>query len=122
MRSTKAPTISAGVMMAKVIWNMKNTVSGSVVFGATASRATPSRSDLVEIADPGPAAVEGEAVGAEQPDHRHEAGDGETLHQHREQVLGAHEPAIEQRKPRQSHEQNQRRGRDQPGGIARVDH
>ena len=30
MRSTKAPTISAGVMIAKVIWNMKNTVSGIV--------------------------------------------------------------------------------------------
>jgi len=33
MRSTKAPTISPGVMIAKVIWNMKNTVSGMVVSG-----------------------------------------------------------------------------------------
>ena len=48
--------ISAGVMMAKVIWNMKKTVSGSVVFGATASRGTPSRSALskLPIHAPGP--------------------------------------------------------------------
>ena len=30
MRSAKPPTISAGVMIAKVIWNMTNTVSGIV--------------------------------------------------------------------------------------------
>ncbi|MNN39908.1 hypothetical protein D3C81_1539640 [compost metagenome] len=28
MRSAKAPTISAGVMMAKVIWKVMNTLSG----------------------------------------------------------------------------------------------
>ncbi len=28
MRSAKAPTISAGVMIAKVSWNTENTVSG----------------------------------------------------------------------------------------------
>ena len=30
MRSAKAPTISAGVIMAKVIWKVMNTVSGIV--------------------------------------------------------------------------------------------
>ena len=30
MRSAKAPTINAGVMMAKVIWNITNTLSGTV--------------------------------------------------------------------------------------------
>ncbi|MNW71014.1 hypothetical protein D3C74_506040 [compost metagenome] len=30
MRSAKAPVISAGVMMAKVIWNMMKTLSGIV--------------------------------------------------------------------------------------------
>ena len=29
MRSAKAPTISAGVMMAKVIWKVMNTLSGN---------------------------------------------------------------------------------------------
>jgi hypothetical protein len=59
---------------------------------------------LAEVADIGAAGVEGETIGAGKPGHGNEAGDGETLHQHREQVLGAHEPAIEQGKPRQSHE------------------
>ena len=30
MRSAKPPMTSAGVMTAKVIWNMKNTLSGTV--------------------------------------------------------------------------------------------
>ena len=30
IRSAMAPTISAGVMMAKVIWNITNTLSGTV--------------------------------------------------------------------------------------------
>jgi hypothetical protein len=30
MRSAKAPTTSAGVMIAKVSWNIANTVSGTV--------------------------------------------------------------------------------------------
>jgi hypothetical protein len=66
---------------------------------------------FVEIADPVAPTAEGETVGANEPQHRGEAGDHETVHQHREQVLGAHEPAIEQSKPRQRHEQNERRGR-----------
>ena len=83
-------------MMAKVIWNMKNTVSGSVVPGATVIARNAEQEHLVEIADPGATAVEGETIGAGKPQHRNEAGNGETLHQHREQVLGAHQPAIEQ--------------------------
>ncbi len=35
--------MSAGVMMAKVIWNMKKAVSGIFVPSQTASRATDSR-------------------------------------------------------------------------------
>jgi hypothetical protein len=31
MRSTKAPVTTAGVMMAKAIWNMTNTLSGMVM-------------------------------------------------------------------------------------------
>ena len=44
MRSAKPPMTSAGVMMAKVIWNMKNRVSGMVPLSA--SRVTPSRKAL----------------------------------------------------------------------------
>jgi hypothetical protein len=48
MRSTNAPTISAGVMIAKVIWNMKKTVSGMVVLGARVCRPTPLRKALLK--------------------------------------------------------------------------
>ena len=48
MRSTNAPTISAGVMIANVIWNMKKTVSGTVVFGASVCRPTPFRKILLK--------------------------------------------------------------------------
>ena len=55
MRSANAPTISAGVMMAKVIWNMKNTVSGILVLGSAASRVTPSSKALSKLPSQGPA-------------------------------------------------------------------
>ena len=44
MRSAKAPTISAGVMMAKVIWNVMNTDSGMVPL--MESTVTPARNIL----------------------------------------------------------------------------
>ena len=37
MRSAKAPTINAGVMMAKVIWNAKKRISGIVPDNTSAS-------------------------------------------------------------------------------------
>ncbi len=40
MRSAKAPTISAGVMMAKVIWKVMNTDSGIVAASALVRRAS----------------------------------------------------------------------------------
>ena len=44
MRSAKAPTIRAGAMMAKVIWNIMNTVSGIVA--TRLSTPTPERNAL----------------------------------------------------------------------------
>lgn len=44
MRSAKPPTMSAGVMIAKVIWNIANTVSG--IEPLTASCVTPARNAL----------------------------------------------------------------------------
>ena len=38
MRSANAPVISAGVMIAKVIWNVMNTVSGIVAGSASSTR------------------------------------------------------------------------------------
>ena len=57
MRSAKAPMTSAGVMIAKVIWNMKNTVSGMVP--SPTSRVDAGEERLVEAADE---AVRGAAV------------------------------------------------------------
>ena len=44
IRSANAPTMSAGVMMAKVSWNIWNTVSGIVPF--IESTPTPDRKNL----------------------------------------------------------------------------
>jgi hypothetical protein len=44
MRSAKPPMTSAGVMIAKVIWNMKKTVSGTVP--EIEVRVTPDRNAL----------------------------------------------------------------------------
>jgi hypothetical protein len=48
--------------------------------------------DLAETADPVVAGPEREAVGVGEPQQRHQAGDGETLHQHGKHVLGSHQP------------------------------
>jgi hypothetical protein len=47
MRSAKPPMTSAGVITAKVIWNMKKTLSGTVP--ETASRVTPARKALSRL-------------------------------------------------------------------------
>src|SRR6185369_12476525 len=77
---------------------------------------------LLQIANPGDRAAEGQAIAAKKPNYRDEAGYGEALHQHGEQVLGADQPSIEQGQPRQSHEQNQGSRSYQPSGVPRVDH
>ena len=121
MRSANPPMTSAGVMMAKVIWNMKNRVSGMVPLSA--SRVTSDQECLIESANEGlcgTAVGERERVADGQPQQRHDAGDGETLHQDGEHVLGAHQAGVEQREARQGHEQNQGGCGDDPGRITRV--
>ena len=76
----------------------------------------------IEIADPGPAAAESQAVAANEPQHRSDTGHRETLHQHRQDILGLHQPAVKQRQGRQGHQQHQRRRTDNPAGIAAIDH
>ena len=65
--------------------------------------------------------VEGQAVAEDHPGHRNQAGDGKTLHQHRQDVLRAHHAAVEQGQAGDDHEQHQGRGGEHPGGVARVD-
>ena len=64
------------------------------------------------------AIAEGQAIANGQPDDRRDAADRKTMHQDGEHAVRSHEPAIEQREPRQRHEQNQRRGRQYPRRIA----
>ncbi len=121
MRSAKPPITSAGVMMAKVIWNMKNTLSGMVPRDGLARDAGEKR--LVEAADESlrrAAVAEGQRIAHGEPEQRHHAGDGEALHEDGQHVLGTHQARVEQRESGQRHEQHQRGGRDQPGGVARV--
>ena len=66
------------------------------------------------------AIAKGEAVDTNKPQHRGQAGNGEAVHQHRKHVLGAHQAAIEQRQARQGHEEDQRRGRQNPGRVGTV--
>ncbi len=81
--------------------------------------------DLGEAADivvDGPAACERQAVAVDHPKDRHHAHDGEHLHQHGYDVLGAHEPGVEQGKARDRHQQHKHRRRQHPGGVALVGH
>ena len=55
MRSANAPTISAGVMMAKVIWKVMNTVSGIVP--DKASTVTPLRKAFSRLPQYAPSPV-----------------------------------------------------------------
>ena len=64
--------------------------------------------------------VEGERVTAHQPQDRHQTRQREALHQHRQHVLRAYESAIEEGETRDRHEEDQRRGGEDPRGIARV--
>ncbi|MNE37730.1 hypothetical protein D3C80_1315970 [compost metagenome] len=76
----------------------------------------------VEVDDPllHAGGVEGQAVAVEDPQHADQAGDGEALHHHRKDVLGTDHAAVEQRQAGDGHEQDQRGGRQHPGGIAAV--
>ena len=77
--------------------------------------------DLVESADECGAAREGETVAVDHPDQDHDADAVEHVHQHREHVLGAHQAAVEQRKARDRHQQDEHAGGHHPGVVALVE-
>ena len=70
-RSGKAPTISAGVITAKVIWNSAKTPSGRPLPGN--DRREPAEKRLARPAQHGAVAVEGQAVADHRPEQRHDA-------------------------------------------------
>ena len=67
-------------------------------------------------------AAEGDGITHRQPQHAHQRGEGETLHEDRQDVARPDKPAIEKREPRQAHHQDQRRRDQDPGGIRSVHH
>ena len=99
IRSAVAPVISAGVMMANVIWNAQNSTNGMVrnaeeVVGLRL--AEQCRSDVLhpcelEVADePAVAGVaERQAEHHREPEHAEDAHREEVLHEHAEHVLAA---------------------------------
>ena len=129
MRSAKAPTISAGVIAAKVSWNIANT-DFRAPCAIRLSRVMPARKALVEAADEAvpvdhaglhALGAEGQAVAVGDPQHADQRDDREALHQHAEHVLGPHQAAVEQRQAGQAHHQHQQAGGQHPGGVAAVD-
>ena len=78
-------------------------------------------SGLREVADEGVAGAEGEAVADEDPEHADDAGGQHALHEDVEDVLRAHQAAVEEGETGKRHHQDERRGRQDPGGVAAVD-
>ena len=63
---------------------------------------------------------EREAVAVDRPQHDDEREDDEHLHQHRQHVLRADEPAVEQREARDRHHDHEHRGDDHPRVVALI--
>jgi hypothetical protein len=59
-------------------------------------------------------------VADDDPLHGDDSHHDEVLHQHAENVFRADQPAVEQEHARNGHEQYQRRRRQHPGGVARI--
>jgi hypothetical protein len=83
MRSTTAPRISAGVMIANIAWNIAK-ISSGIWAGAWRSwppshRATPREAELAEVADPCVPGAEREAVSDQDPEHTDHARGQEAL-------------------------------------------
>ena len=94
MRSTRAPEIRAGVMIANMPWNRAKEVA---LIGKPGARgASPS----------GPPGIKGKAVADHDPQHADQPHQEETHHHGVEHVLGACEAAVEERQAR-GHQQHQ---------------
>ena len=106
-------------MIANVIWNVANTDSGIVPTTDAGSEAR--EKGLAEPADERARSVEREAVAVGDPQQRDERRNREALHQHRERILDADHPGVQERKARQGHEEYERGRNHHPGGVAAVD-
>ncbi len=84
-------------------------------------QAHAAQEESAQSADEPIARRERQAVADDHPQHGHQTGDGEALHQRGEHVFLAHHAAIEQRQTGNGHHQHQRGGGQHPGVVAGVD-
>ena len=78
----------------------------------------PWRNSATESADERRAGGEGQRVGDDGVDHRHQAGDGEARHHRVADVLLAHHAAVEEPETRDRHHQHERHRGQHPGRVA----
>ncbi len=83
-------------------------------------QAHAAQEEPAQSADEPVARRESQAVADDHPQHGHQTGDGEALHQRGEHVFLAHHAAIEQRQTGNGHHQHQRGGGQHPGVVAGV--
>ena len=106
MRSTKEPTMRAGVMIANVIWYSAQSASGMV--SQTAALVIPASMALSRPPRmPGTASREAEGVAHDVPQEGHDAGEGEALHEDGEHVLALDDAGVEGGETGNGHEQDQ---------------
>ena len=115
MRSAKAPTISAGVMAAKVTWKTTKSSSGMTTpllkVAADRVRRDALQEQLVEAAEERVALGEGHAVAVDHPQHRRSARRStNTCISTDSMFLRAHQAAVEQRQAGDGHQDDQRGG------------
>ena len=121
MRSAIAPTISAGVMMANMSWNIAQTLCETQLLPwPTELPSTPLRKTCSRLPRKGEPDPKRQAVAAHPPQDRHHARNAQALGENGKDVLAPHQAAVEQRQSRQGHEQHQRRRSHLPGVVART--
>ena len=128
MRSANEPAMSAGVMIANVIW--KHHVDGlgdrrrqRVRIVRTARHVDSGCPGETHGDNPpmnGAAAGERQAVGDDEVDHRDQARDGEARHHRVADVLLADHAAVEEAEARDRHHQNERHRGQHPRRVAGV--
>ena len=113
-RSAVAPVISAGVMIANVIWNAQNSTNGIVRNSKNGSpgssrcrRRAGTRSRGCRSTRRSPALPNARLKTTHDPEDREDPHREEVLHEHAEHVLAPDHAAVEQRQPGR-HEQHQR--------------
>ena len=134
MRSAKAPSINAGVMMANMHWNMTKTSSGMspvvIRYVARSQRmnvdATQKRfvktthKERQRVAFLGKARIERPTIAERNPQDADNAHNKQCLHDDAQYILSAHQSAIKKSDARNAHQQYQDGRNHYPSGVPAV--